>query len=256
MAHRDPSRSNRLAYLFLHLLYRYADRVITLTEGARRDLTTIFSVPDSRISVMRTNAVLAPNIVQSIMKWDGESGREKNLIVCVGRLSAEKDHQLLFRALTMLPADKSWSLAVVGDGPDRASLEAFAHKSKLGDRIFFTGYVVDPFVWMKRASVVVLPSLYEGFGNVIIEALACGTPVVCTDCPYGPREILEGGRYGTLTPAGDAAAMANAISAALDGTPDRDALKQRGLEYTSERAAGRFLQIAADLQPTAFERVA
>jgi glycosyltransferase involved in cell wall biosynthesis len=255
MAHHDPSRSNRLAYFFLHLLYRYADRVITLTEGARRDLTKLFSVPDSRISVMRTNAVLAPNVVQSIMEWDGKSGRENNLIVCMGRLSAEKDHQLLFRALTMLPADQSWRLAVVGDGPDRASLEALARENKFSDRIFFTGYVMDPFVWMKRASVVVLPSLYEGFGNVIIEALACGTPVICTDCPYGPREILAGGRYGTLTPAGDAAAMASAISAALNGTPDRHALKQRGLEYTSEHAAGRFLQIVTDLQPTVFERV-
>jgi glycosyltransferase involved in cell wall biosynthesis len=101
---------------------------------------------------------------------------------------------------------------------------------------------------MMRARVLVCSSIYEGFGNVIVEALACGTPVVATDCPYGPREILQNGRYGTLTPVGDPHAMARAIAAALDNVPDRSRLMQRGLEYTAERTAARFLQIIADLE--------
>jgi glycosyltransferase involved in cell wall biosynthesis len=249
MAHRDPSRSNRLAYLVLRVLYRYADRIITLTDGARRDLARNFSVPEAMISVMGTNAVLPPAIVSRIAQWDGDSGRDSDLIVCVGRLSAEKDHHTLLRALTLLPAARRWRLAVVGEGPDRDALEAFARSNDLASRTVFTGYVADPFVWMTRARVVVLSSIYEGFGNVIIEALACGTPVVCTDCPYGPREILQGGRYGTLTPVGDAPAMAAAIVAALDHAPDRRALMRRGLQYTAECAAARFLQIVADLDP-------
>ncbi len=248
MAHHDPSRSNRIAYRVLRLLYRHADRIVTLTDGARCDLTRSFSVPESMISVMRTNAVLPPAIVNWIARWNGDSGRESDLIVCVGRLSAEKDHHTLLRALALLPAARRWRLVLVGEGPDRGALEAFARRNDLASRTCFTGYVSDPFVWMRRARVVVLSSIYEGFGNVIIEALACGTPVVCTDCPYGPREILEGGRYGTLTPVGDPAAMAAAIVAALDHVPDRRALMRRGLEYTAERAAARFLQIVADLE--------
>ena len=103
---------------------------------------------------------------------------------------------------------------------------------------------------MMRARVAVCASVYEGLCNAIVEALACGTPVVSTDCPYGPREILQGDRYGRLTPVGDATAMAAAIAAALDENPNRTALQARGLHYTAARAAERFLEIVADLQPS------
>jgi glycosyltransferase involved in cell wall biosynthesis len=249
MARHDPSRSNRIAYRILRHLYRHADRIITLTEGARRDLVKNFSVPESTISVMHTNAVLPPAIEKEITQWDGDRGRESDLIVCVGRLSAEKDQHTLLRAMTLLPPGRPWRLAIVGEGPDRAGLEAFARSNGLSQRIVFTGHVADPFVWMRRARLAVCSSLYEGLGNTIIEALACGTPVVCTDCPYGPREILQDGWYGTLTPVGDPVAMAAAITAALDSTPDRRFLMRRGLDYTVERAAARFLEIVADLGP-------
>jgi glycosyltransferase involved in cell wall biosynthesis len=248
MARHDPSRSNRIAYRVLRYLYRHADCIITLTDGARNDLARNFSVPRSKISVMRTNAVIPPAMVNWIERSIDDSGRESDLIVCVGRLSAEKGQHTLLRALTLLPADRQWRLAIIGDGPDRAKLEAFARNNQLADRVFFTGYVADPFMWMMRARAVVLCSIYEGFGNTIIEALACGTPVICTDCPYGPREILQDGRYGTLTPVDDPGALAKAITATLDCVPDRRFLMQRALEYTAERAAARFLQIVSELE--------
>ena len=249
MARHDPSRSNRIAYRILRHLYRHADRIITLTDEAGRELVENFSVPETMISVMRLNAVIPPSLVARLSQWDGETGRERDLIVCVGRLSREKDQRTLLRAMTLMPPERPWRLAIVGDGPERAALEAFARSHGLADRTVFVGYVADPFAWMMRARVVVLPSIYEGLPCVIMEALACGTPVVCTDCPHGPREILEGGRYGTLIPVGDAAAMAAAIAAALDRVPDRPFLMRRGLEYTAERAAARFLHIVADLEP-------
>jgi glycosyltransferase involved in cell wall biosynthesis len=249
MARHDPSRPNRIAYRILRHLYPHADRVITLTDGARHDLARNFSVPESMISVMGTNAVLPPAIVNLIAQWDGDRDRESDLIVCIGRLSAEKDQHTLLRAMTLLPPDRRWRLAIVGEGPDRATLEAFAGSNGLSQRILFTGQVDDPFVWMRKARVAVCSSIYEGLGNAIIEALACGTPVVCTDCPYGPREILQEGRYGALTPVGDPAAMAAAIEAALDYVPDRRSLMRRSLNYTAERAAARFLEIVPDLEP-------
>jgi glycosyltransferase involved in cell wall biosynthesis len=248
MARRDPSRSNRIAYRLLRRLYRFADRIITLTDGAREDLIRLFSVPRAMVSVMRTNAVLSPAIIDRISRWDGESGREAGLIVWVGRLSAEKDPHTLLRAVSMLPPNRPWRLAMIGDGPLRTGLEVFCHSNRIADRVTFTGYVTDPIGWMMRANVLVLSSLYEGFGNVIIEALACGTSVVCTDCPYGPQEILRGGRYGSLTPVGDSARLAAAIEAALDEFPERKALMQHGLEYTADRAAAQFLEIIGDLE--------
>jgi glycosyltransferase involved in cell wall biosynthesis len=250
MACHDPSRSNRIAYWMLRFLYRYSDCVVTLTDGARNDLVRNFSVPSSKIWTMRTNAVIPSEMVDWIERWNGESCRESDLIVCIGRLSAEKAQHTLLHAMTLLPADCKWRLAMIGDGPDRAALEAFARSNHLADRTFFTGYVPDPFAWMMRARVVVLCSIYEGLGNTIIEALACGTPVICSDCPYGPREILQNGRYGTLTPVGDPAALASAIVSALDSVPDRRFLMQRALEYTAEHAATRFLQIVSKAEAT------
>jgi glycosyltransferase involved in cell wall biosynthesis len=249
---RDPYRSNRIAYRILRRLYRGADRIVTLTQGACRDLAQNFSVPEAMISVMNTNAVVAPAVVDRLRRWDGETGRESDLIVCVGRLSPEKDHRTLLRAMTLLPADRRYRLAIVGEGSERAALEALVREHGLTERIIFTGQVPDPFVWMMRARLAICSSVYEGLCNAIIEALACGTPVVSTDCPYGPREILQGGRFGTLTPVGDAAAMANAIREAMHGVPDRGALVDRGLHYTAAAAANRFLEIIADLHPAPF----
>ena len=246
---RDPYLQNRIAYRILRRAYAYADRIVTLTQGARRDLMDNFAVPDARISAMLTNAVVPPATVNRLAQWDGEAGRDKDLIVCVGRLSPEKDQHTLIRAMSILAPAQPWRLAIVGDGPERPALEALVRSLDLTDRIVFTGEVADPFAVMMRARLAVSASVYEGLGNAIIEALACGTPVVCTDCPYGPREILQGGRYGWLTPVGDPAALAAAIAEALSTAPDRVALRARGLQYTAARAAERFLEIVADLQP-------
>jgi glycosyltransferase involved in cell wall biosynthesis len=243
----DPYAQNRIAYRILHWLYRHADRIVTLTEGARRDLRENFGVPDRKISVMLTNAVIPQATADRLKQWDGESGREQDLVVCIGRLSPEKDQRTLMRAMALLPAELPWRLAIVGDGAERPALEALARELGLEDRVSFTGYVADPFAFTMRARVAVCASIYEGLCNAIIEALACGTPVVSTDCPYGPTEILRGGRFGALTPVGDAAAMAQAIAAALREAPDRGPLRARGFDYTAARAADRFLEIIGEL---------
>jgi glycosyltransferase involved in cell wall biosynthesis len=250
--HRDPYRSNRIAYRILRRLYRYADRIVTLTEGARCDLAKNFAVPETMIAVMGANAVIPPAMADRLRRRDGETGRESDLIVNVGRLSPEKDHRTLLHAMTLLPANRRYRLAIVGEGSEREALEKLTRAYGLADRVIFVGQVPDPFVWMMRARLAICSSIYEGLCNAIIEALACGTPVVSTDCPYGPREILQGGRYGTLTPVGDAAAMANAIAEAMQRIPDRRALIDRGLQYTAAAAAERFLEIMADIHPAPF----
>ena len=151
--YHDPYRQNRVAYRILRHFYRYADRIITLTDGARQDLIRNFSVPEGLISVMRSNAVIPPPVIDRIARWDGEAGREPNLIVCVGRLSPEKDHRTLLHAMSLLPPHRSWRLAIVGDGPERLALEDYTRRLGLSKRTIFTGYVADPFAWMMRARV-------------------------------------------------------------------------------------------------------
>ncbi len=241
----DPHWQNRIAYRILRRLFRYADHILTLTDGARRDLVENFFVPADKVSSMRSNAVITPEFADRVARWDGEQGREPDLIVSVGRLSPEKNHRLLLEALAMLGTKRPWRLALVGDGVERPALEAFVRDNGLSQRTTFVGYANDPFAWMMRARVAVCSSHYEGLCNAIIEALGCGTPVVATDCPYGPREILQNGRFGTLVPLGDAAALAAAIEDALDRPIDRESLMERGFNYTAERAADSFLEIIA-----------
>jgi glycosyltransferase involved in cell wall biosynthesis len=243
----DPSWQGRLSYQILHRLYRFADRVITLTDGARNDLIENFSVPADKVVAMRANAVITPEIAERIALWDGEEGREENLIVSVGRLSPEKNHRLLLQALTLLRHKRPWRLALVGDGPERPALEEFVKANGLADQVTFVGYSADPFAWLMRARLAVCSSVYEGLCNAIIEALGCGTPVVSTDCPFGPCEILQNGRHGTLVPAGDAIALSAAIDSALDRPVDRPKLFARALDYTADRAADNFLEIVGEL---------
>jgi PAS domain S-box-containing protein len=112
---------------------------------------------------------------------------------------------------------------------------------KIADDVDVPGFVPNPLAYMARAAVFVLSSTWEGFGNVLVEALACGCPVVSTDCPSGPAEVLDHGRYGRLVPVGDEAAMAEAILATLDAPPDPVLLRARARMFSVDQALDRYL---------------
>jgi glycosyltransferase involved in cell wall biosynthesis len=122
-------------------------------------------------------------------------------------------------------------------------LMGLAVQQGVGDDTALLGYVPNPFAYMARASVFVQSSLSEGFGNALVEALACGCPVVSTDCPTGPAEILDNGRFGALVPVGDDAAMANAILATLDSPPEAETLRGRAQMFSVERAVDRYEEL-------------
>ena len=111
--YHDPYRQHRIAYRILRRLYRHADRIIALTAGARDDLVRNFSAPEQIVSVMRSNAVVPSAVARRLAQWDGESGRDRDLIVSIGRLSPEKDHRTLLRAVSLLPAERPWRLVIV-----------------------------------------------------------------------------------------------------------------------------------------------
>ncbi len=236
------NRANRWGYLAAPYVYARADRIITLTQGAKRDLIDNFAVLAEKIAVLSGNAVLTPDMAMRTQASVG-APRERGLIVSVGRLSPEKDQLTLVKAMALLVPEHDVRLVLAGEGPRRAEIMDLIEREKLADRVSLPGHLDDPLALLERAELAVCSSLYEGFGNAIVEALACGTPVVSTDCPYGPREILEGGRYGRLVPVGDAGALAAAMAAALTSPVDRERLRQRGLSFTASRAAAEFLSI-------------
>jgi glycosyltransferase involved in cell wall biosynthesis len=229
----DPHRQTRLAYAILRFAYRWADKVVTLTDGALLDLKENFGVPRTKLVRMTSNAVIED---ASVLAGVDDREREPGLVVAVGRLSLEKDQATLLHAFSKLPRDGKTRLEIFGTGPQRPALENLIRTLGLGDRVSLQGFVSDPFPVFRRAALLVSSSRFEGFGNVLVEAMSCGTPVVSTDCPYGPAEILEHGRYGQLVPIGDADAMARAIALGLAMPPDRAALHARAAQHTIGRA--------------------
>lgn len=236
----DPYWQNRLAYKGARLAYPLADLVLTFTAGARDDLIRGFGVPANRVVSLGTNAVVTPAMRQRIAHTPRVP--EPDLIVSVGRLSREKGYAGLIEAFALLRRQRPARLLIVGEGDERRPLETLIAARGLGADVTLAGHT-DPLPALARAALYVCASAHEGLGNAMIEALASGVPVVSTDAPHGPREILEGGRLGQLVPVGDAAALAAAMATALDGTINAEALRARGADFTVEAAGTRFLEV-------------
>jgi glycosyltransferase involved in cell wall biosynthesis len=134
-------------------------------------------------------------------------------------------------------------LIILGEGEERGRLEALIEASGLSGDIDLHGFVENPYAYLSRADAFVLSSRWEGLPTVLIEALACGCPVVATDCPSGPREILQGGRYGALVPVGDAAALCAAMAQVLKTRPAKEALRERSMSYSVERATSQYIEL-------------
>jgi glycosyltransferase involved in cell wall biosynthesis len=226
------------------LLYPRADALVGVSKGVAEDLRQQLPTAHERISTIY-NPVVTPDFGARIAAdpthpWLGDVGPP--VLLSVGRLTRQKDYPNLLRAIALLRRDREVRLVVYGTGPDQSALEALASELGLKDSVDFAGFIADPLPEVSRAAAFVLSSEWEGFGNVLVEALACGTPIVSADCPSGPAEILDGGRFGALVPVGDPEALATALAATLDGPKDRDRLRRRAEEFTVERAADAYLQ--------------
>ncbi|MEB2844092.1 glycosyltransferase [Endobacterium cereale] len=234
----DPYWQNRLAYRMAPKLYPMADVVMTLTEGARNDLIEQFSVPRQKIVNLGTNAVITPAIRAEI---DGSlRAPEPGHIFSVGRLSPEKGFVTLIEAFALLRKQRPAKLTIVGEGSERPNLEAKIVELGVTSDVDLPGHHPHPIEALSRASLFVSSSSHEGLGNAIIEAMACGIPVACTDAPHGPREILQGGALGPLVPVGDAKELAGAMADVLDKPTDINALRERAMQFSVERASQAF----------------
>jgi glycosyltransferase involved in cell wall biosynthesis len=162
------------------------------------------------------------------------------VVITAGRLVPVKDHRTLIRAFAVLRENRQARLVIFGEGPLGDELRAFAKESGVERDVLFPGYVNDLAACYTVADLFVLSSISEGFGNVLVEAMAAGVPVVSTDAPYGPREILDYGRYGSLVPVGDAKALADAMIKMLDHPTDGAILKSRAADFDVARIGDRY----------------
>ena len=165
------------------------------------------------------------------------------VILAVGRLSAPKDYPTLLQAFERVCRDRQARLVILGDGPEREKLERLAEELGIAGAVSMPGYASNPYAYMQHADLFVLSSAWEGSPNVLVEAMACGCPVVSTDCPSGPDQILEGGRYGVLVPVGAPELLAVAITGALDNPVARSKLLTRAADYSAEKSAACYLEV-------------
>jgi glycosyltransferase involved in cell wall biosynthesis len=190
------------------LVYRAPDRVVAISNGVADGLARNFGLSRDRMRVVH-NPVDVARICRRAQETDGAPFPSRFIVAC-GRLHRQKGFDLLLRAFAALD-EADLALAILGDGPERGDLEALARELGLGARLMMPGFVENPWAWIARAAAFVLPSRWEGFASVLVEAMACGTPVVAADCDFGPREIVRDGETGLLARADDAESLASAI---------------------------------------------
>lgn len=224
-----------------------ARQIVAVSNGVADDLAATVGIPRSRIATIY-NPVVAPDtaaMAQETPDHEWLIGRGPPVILAVGRLRAQKDFTTLLRAFAHLTCTRDARLMIVGEGPQREELAALASELGIAERFAMPGFKQNPLSYIKAAAVLVMSSRYEGFGNVLVEGLACGTPTMSTDCPFGPAEILAGGQIGPLVPVGDATAMASAIIRLLENPPPREQLQKRAQEFTVDHAADAYVRIFA-----------
>lgn len=239
-----PFKAN-LHLLGARIFYRGADAIMAVSEGVAKALSEASGIQRQRIHVIY-NPIMIPYLQRKVKEHvdhDWFDQRECPVLIAIGRLAKEKDFQTLLKAVGIINKTRWVRLVILGEGEDRDKLSRLISEHRLDQDVQLLGFVENPYAYLSRADLFVLSSRWEGFPNTLLEALACGTPVVSTDCPSGPAEMLVGGRYGRLVPVGDAETLANAIMITLDKPPQSEFLKQRAEGFSVEVIGGQYYDL-------------
>jgi glycosyltransferase involved in cell wall biosynthesis len=247
-------RDRHLPRLLGHA-YRLADGIVAVSDGVADDLARQSGLPRARIAT-----VYNPVITSELAAMAGQPVAHRwflpgapPVVLGVGSLSARKDFPTLVRAFARLRAERNCRLVILGEAASpkktqeqQALLLALAASLGVAADVDLPGFVANPFAYMARASVFVLSSAFEGLPGALIQAMACGCPAVSTDCPSGPAEILDNGRFGALVPVGDDPAMAAAIATTLDRPIAAATMQARASMFSVDRAVDRYVDLMFD----------
>jgi glycosyltransferase involved in cell wall biosynthesis len=245
------SMSSKLVKFLAHSLYPLSDAVIAVSQGVADDLVRIVPGVQDKVTIVYNPVDLASIESQSYEEPDHPwfDGGNHQVILGVGGLKKVKDFPTLLRAFARIrearrssaePLSRQLRLVILGDGTERQSLEALVSELRLTGDVSLPGFVRNPYAYMRRSSVFVLSSVTEGFPVVLLEALACGCPIVSTDCHSGPIEILENGRWGVLVPVGDAEGLAEAIDRTMKSPRSPEQLISRAAFFSLDKAAEQY----------------
>nr|WP_255705685.1 MULTISPECIES: glycosyltransferase [unclassified Ectothiorhodospira] len=234
-----------LRYRPMRRLYPLVNGIIAVSQGVADDVRQITGLPENRVHVVR-NPVITPGFEALAAEpaphpWLEDGGDP--VIIGMGRLTRQKDFPTLLRAFASVQPHRPARLIILGEGGDREALAALSRSLGVEDRVVMPGFAANPYAWLRRAHLFVLSSAWEGSPNALTEAMALGVPVVSTDCRSGPREILQGGRYGPLVPVGDVTALGEAMLGTLDAPLPADDIRLAVEEYRAEISARRYLEV-------------
>jgi len=226
-------------------LYPSAKAIIAVSRGVAEDVSKVLSMPINTISIIYNPIVNAEIFVKAeeAPRHPWLVDKRAPIILSVGRLVPQKDFMTLIRAFAVLEGKNDARLIILGEGDERSRLERLVAELGLQERVSLPGFMKNPYAEMASADVFVLSSRWEGFGNVLVEAMACGTPVVSTSCLGGPAEIMEGGVYGKLVAPGDVVALAAAIEETLANPIDSETLRTRANVFSIESASAKYLEV-------------
>jgi glycosyltransferase involved in cell wall biosynthesis len=264
MMRRPPRivvRSHVVSSHFLAIQDRFFDRTVlrfamrrffrppvkihAVSDDGARDFEALLGYPRGSVATLYDPVLPAANRIDGKFEhpWFAEPGL--NLLLAVGRLESQKDFPTLIRAFATVHAkDSRARLLILGEGSERAKLSSMVEELSLGEFVDMPGFVGDPETAYRHATLFICSSAYEGLCNVIVEALAAGCPVVSTDCPVGPAEVLERGRHGQLVPVGDAGALAQAVLRAPSLAFDKEAAKRRAMDFHIDNVWPQFAKLA------------
>jgi glycosyltransferase involved in cell wall biosynthesis len=242
---RNPGRRRIFLPTLARRFYPHGDAIIAVSEGVADDLAEFVRLPRERIDAIHNPVVTLALAARAAALLDDPwfHPGEPPVVLGVGRLAVQKDFATLLHAFARVRSRRPTRLVILGEGDLRPRLERLAAELGVAADVRLPGFVENPLAYMRRAAVFALSSIYEGLGNVVVEALACGCPVVSTDCPGGPAEILGHGRFGRLVPVGDADAFAKALLAALDEPRESSPLLARARDFSAAVIADRYLDV-------------
>lgn len=250
---------NKLFFIFLlkplaRIIYPLADAIVCVSKGVAEDLACFLPISTKG----KIRVIYNPIVDEKLYDLANEPvehpwflNKEIPVILAVGRLSKAKDYPTLLKAFALVRKNKKIRLVIIGDGEERKNLENLINKLNLSQDVLLLGFEKNPYKYMKRAFLFVLSSKVEGFPNVIVEAMACGIPVISTDCPSGPNEIIKNGENGILIPVGDEKALAEAIIKILDDPFLKDKFsregKKRAEEFTVKKGVNEYEQLFQEI---------
>ena len=227
------------------LLYPKADNIIAISEGVKQSLVKNFNLDSSKIQTIYNPS--ADKKILSLAKEDIDRDLISNrpLIVSIGRLTKQKNHITLLKAFNKIHSNIDCNLYIIGEGSERRNLEKFIKNNNIDDKVKLLGYQNNPWKFLSKSNLFVLPSIWEGFGNVIVESMLIGIPVISSDCPSGPREILNNGKSGKLFQVGDYNHLANIIEEIIssDNSELINYAKLRSKDFTIEKITQEYQKV-------------